>query len=123
MPISSIESNPGCNLSRQLNYLDKKLRAILREVESIPSDREIDTCLLLQHEEQLSSLSTELTNVLHELLSLEEDDSAPLEQQSQLSQMLFDIHLKVQYLRLKREGALSPTSRSGVKLPKLSVPV
>ena len=82
MSISSVASDPGCNLFRRLNYVVKKLWAILCEVESIPSKGEIDTCLLLQHEEQLSSSNMELTNVLHELLSLEEVDSSLLEQQS-----------------------------------------
>ena len=61
-------------------------------------------------------------NVLHELLSLEEYDSTLSKQQSQQSQILFDICLKVKRLLQKREGALSPSfSESGVKLPKLSI--
>ena len=69
-----IKSNFGCNLSSQFNSLDKKLRAILHEVESVCSNEEVDMCLLLQNEEQLTGLNTELMNVLQELLSLEGDD-------------------------------------------------
>ena len=62
--------------------------------------------------------------MLHGLLSLEEDVSAVLEQQSQLSQILFDICLKVKCVVQKHVGALYPTSSgSSVKLPKLFIPV
>ena len=125
MPISSIWSNPGHNWSHQLNYLNKKLWAIVREVKSVPFDGEIDTCLLHQHEEELSSLNTKVTNALHELLSLKEDDIALVEQQLQpLSQILFTICLKVKHLLQKHEGAFYLSgSGSSVKLPKLSFPM
>ena len=75
----------------------------------------VPTCLLLQHEKQLSSLNTEITNMLYELLS-HEDDSTLLEQQSRLCQIVFVIRLKVKCLLQKCEGALSPTSSgSGIK--------
>ena len=66
-------------------------------------------CWLFQHEKQLSGLETELMNVLHELLPLEEYDSTLSKQQSQQSQILFDICLKVKHLLQKSEGALSPS--------------
>ena len=97
-PSPSLESGPRHCLSRQLSCLDKELRATLHAVGSIPSDWEVDGCLLLQYEEQLSDLNPELMNVLHQLLSLEQDDSALSEQQMQLSQILFDVRLKIKRL-------------------------
>ena len=123
LPSPFIESKTGRHLSRRLNHLDKGLQTILDAVESIPPDGEVDACLLHQYEEQLSDLNTELANVLHELLSHEEDDSTLSEQQTRLSQTLFDVRLKIRRLLQKHQGAPSLSSNgTGVKLPKLSVP-
>ena len=75
-PPPATESNHGRRLSRRSTHLDKELRMILLSVESISPGAEVDSCLLLQYEEQLSGLKTELTSLSHDLLSLDEDDSA-----------------------------------------------
>ena len=88
------------------------------------SDEEVDTCLLSQHREQLGGLNSELANVLQEFLSADGDDTTLSERHAQLSQILFDARLKIKRLLHKHDSvpSLSP-GPSGVKLPKLSVPV
>ncbi len=67
-------------------------------VESISPDPEMDTCLLLQYEEQLSSLKTGLASASHDFLSLDDEVSDLAEQQVHLSQALFDVQLKIRHL-------------------------
>ena len=117
------ESNPARRLSKQLNHLDKELQAVRCAVESISPDVEIDSCLLLQYEEQLSSLKTALTSMSHDSLSLDDEDDALAERQTRLSQVLFDGRLKIRRLLQTRVDAPLPTAvRTGVKLPQLAVP-
>ena len=95
----------------------------MRAIESISPDSEIDSCLLLQYEEQLGGLKTELASVSHDIISLSEDDGGLSEENERLGQILFDVRLKIKRLLHGKKTTPTITSdRSGVKLPKLSVP-
>ncbi len=119
----STRLDPSQCLSKRLSHLDKELLIIVCAVESIGPESEIDSCLLKQYEEQLSGLKTELTSISRDILSLAVDDDSLSVEQGRLSPILFDTRLKIKRL-LQDKTKLSPftSDKTGVKLPKLTVP-
>ncbi len=119
----STRPDPSHCLSKRLSHLDKELQTIVHAVESIGPDSEIDSCLLKQYEEQLSGLKTELTSISRDILSLTIDDDGLSTEQGRLSTILFDTRLKIKRL-LQDKAKVSPLTpdKTGVKLPKLTVP-
>lgn len=107
---------------------DRVANLIVREtvgsvVDSRSSDSGLDVCLMRQYEEQLTGLKTELTSVSHGILSLAREDPKLLDQQSRLSQRLFDVSLKIKcLLQVKATAHSSTPDTTGVKLPKITVP-
>ena len=104
--------------------MDKAVETIVSDVGSAASRTDVDSCLLLQYEEQLSGLKGELSRVSDEVLSYEGDDEARLsEHLSKLNKAIFDVSLRLKRLR-KGETSTSatPAEGDGVKLPKLEVP-
>ena len=55
--------------------MDTELRDIASAVEAIERGLELDCCLPEQHQEQISGLRSELTDVLHDIATLEEDET------------------------------------------------
>lgn len=107
---------------------DRVANLIVREtvgsvVDSTSLDSGLDVCLMRQYEEQLTGLKTELTSVSHGILSLAREDPKLLDQQSRLSQRLFDVSLKIKcVLQGKATAHASTPDKTGVKLPKITVP-
>ena len=110
-------------LHKRLIFKETKLRDIASTVEAIERGPELDRCLLKQHEEQISGLKSELTDVLHNIATLEEDETGLKDRRLAISQTIFNNCLRIQ--RLLSDQAATPSTteaKSGIKLPKLNVP-
>ena len=118
------EVSPYKFLSKRLRHIEAKVMHVVDAIDSLPPESGSDTCLLRQHEERLGVLETELQDASRGILSLEHDDANLSEQESTISQSLFDIRLRIKRLLSHPVKTASPPveGEGGVKLPKLSVP-
>lgn len=71
-------SSPSRLLAKRLTHLETGLQTVIRSVDSAASSAEVDACLLLQCEEQLSSLRSQLASVSHDIITYEGNDEASL---------------------------------------------
>ena len=119
----SLDSNPHKIASKQLTCLKTRLSKVEESISSTSSDTD-NTCLLKQHEEQLSEFKKELSDVRTSLLSLDlKDDDEVLQLQAAVEKAIFDCSLNIKKLLHARVPTSSPSSDTkGVKLPKLDVP-
>ena len=110
-------------LSRLLDRLEKKLKEIVDSIKAAEAGDDVDTCVMLQYEEQLSVYKSELSSVSRDILSIEGTDELA-GKESELSKILFDACVSVKrLLRRKPQHTLVHGEEGGVKLPKLDVPV
>ena len=119
----SLDSNPHKIASKQLGCLKARLSKVEEFISSMSSDTD-NTCLLKQHEEQISEFKKELSDVRTTLLSLDlKDDDEVLQLQAVVEKAIFDCSLNIKKLLHARVRSSSPSSDTkGVKLPKLDVP-
>ena len=109
--------------SRLLDRLEKKLKEIVDSIKAAEAGDDVDTCVMLQYEEQLSGYKSELSSVSRDILSIEGTDELA-GKESELSKILFDACMSVKrLLRRKPQHTLVHGEEGGVKLPKLDVPV
>ena len=80
---------------------------------------ELDHCLLQQHEEQISGLKHDLTNVSPTIVTLDYDNTGLANRRYTISKVIFDMHLQIQ--RLLQMPASAPLQEA-IKLPKIDVP-
>ena len=83
----------------------------------------MDRCLLDQHEEQISGLKSELTDVSCNIATLKEDETSLKDRRSAISKTIFNTCLQIR--RLLSDRAAPPSTKeakSGIKLPKMNVP-
>ena len=76
-------------LSRLLDRLEKKLKEIIDSIKAAEAGDDVDTCVMLQYEEQLSGYKSELSSVSRDILSIEDTDELA-GKESELSKILFD---------------------------------
>ncbi len=119
----SHDSEPSASrcLAKRMDHIRNELQHVLSTVDSAGSGAHADPCLLLQCEEQLAGIKTELANVSSGVLSLDGDHPGLSEQQAKLSKGLFDLGLKIKRLRMEKTSS-PPAHKVGVKLPQLDVP-
>ncbi len=111
-------------LSRRLAHLGGEIQEIVRTIDSVAPDSDVDSCLLRQYEEQLANLKTELTAASREIVSLAEDEGDLIGEHARLSKAVFDVCLKIKrLLQGKPDKATFGSDKGGVRLPKLSVPM
>ena len=107
------------HLSQRLSQVHSSLMKVKRVVE----DKELDMCLLEEHEESLKSIDTDLHGIKRDMLLIDDDESlagkAPgLEKAS----FALCVAIKCLVKNIKAESAVSKeTELNGVKLPKVSV--
>ena len=115
----SLDSNPHKIASKQLGCLKARLSKVEESISSMSSDAD-NTCLLKQHEEQISEFKNELSDVRTSLPSLDlKDDDEVLQLQTAVEKAIFDYSLNIKKLLHARVRSSSPSSDTkGVKLPK-----
>lgn len=118
VPPHDPESSMSRRLAKRLDHIGKELQHVLSAVDSASPT---DTCLLLQCEEQIAGIKTELANVSRDVVSLDVEPPGLSEQQAKLSKNLFDLGLRIKRLRTEKTSS-PPVDKVGVKLPKLDVP-
>ena len=119
-PPSVVTPSASQRLAKRLKRLDGNFRSMLEEIDSLTP--ESDACLLHQFEEQIADLKAQLSNVAHQILDLEVEDDELIEQESKLKKSIFSKSSKIRQLLLNQSKATS-THNTGVKLPKLDVPL
>ena len=67
-------------------------------VEPLTLRPDLDNCLIKQLQEQVSSLRAKLSDVVRDILSLEQEDQSLLEQESALNKVFLDLSLQVRQL-------------------------
>ena len=119
----SSDSNPRKIASKQLSRLKAKLSSVGDSIASLSSDTD-NTCLLKQHQEQLSEFKKELKDVRNSLFSLDlADEDEVVQSQSAVEKAIFDCSLNIKKKLHSPTSTSSPSSdTTGVKLPKLDVP-
>ena len=104
---------------RHLALIQTKMCVVSNAVEAIEPGPQLDHCLLEQHEEQISSLKSELADVLHNIATLDEDETGLEDRKSVISKVIFNMRLQIQ--RLLQAPAPAPLQEA-IKLPKIDVP-
>ena len=98
-------------------------KEIVDAVKAAEAGDNVDTCVMLQYEEQLSGYKSELSSVSRDILSIEGTDELA-EKESKLSKILFNACVSVKrLLGRKPQHTLVHGEEGRVKLPKLDVPV
>ena len=77
----------------RLTFIDTELRDIASAVETIERGPELDHFLLEQHEEQLSGLKSELSDVSRKIATLEEDETGLKDRRSAISKTMHLQHV------------------------------
>ena len=111
------------SLSLKISRLERGLKATDEAVSAPTEDTE--DLSLVQHQEQLSDYKKDLAVLYDNIVALDpKEDDELLTQHSKLEGLLFDCSRKVKKLIDRRPEATTPAvDGSGVKLPKLDVPV
>ena len=110
-------------LNRRQTLLDTELRDIAGAVEAMEKGPELHRCLLEQHEEQISGLKSELTDVSRIIATLEEDKTGLKDRRTAISKAIFNTCLQIRQLLSDRPATpLTKEAKIGIKLPKMNVP-
>ena len=123
-PVTPTEKNL---LAKKLRYLEKSIGTTATNLMGLPDDSD-DAALFLQHEAQLADYKSQLSVIREELLAadciLEDDPLFKLH--DDLEKQLFDCShiVRRRLAQCKADSPpTAPVASSGVKLPKLDVPV
>ena len=122
---SPSDSNPRKVPLKRLSRLQKILSSISDSITSLPAGSDC-MCLLHQYEEQLSEMKGELSDIRNGLFALDLEDTDELsETQVTVEKAVFDCALEVKKLLQSRTlpSSKSASDSTGVKLPKLDVPI
>ena len=117
--------DPSQHPCRQVHEVDRVSQKIGEDFEGLETTSGVDQCLT-QLEKHIDSLMSELTDISHEILLLNQGSEELLEQGSSLNKVLYALDLKVK--RLLHEQTTSPNFNSTqqantrVKLSRISVP-
>ena len=101
--------------------IQKNMKSLNTEVESMSEEGEFDKYALQGDGMQVHSLKAELTDVTHEILSLEEGE-ALLEDRSTLKGSLFKLKIMIEQLLDNQSVGSQSIPQPCIRLPKISVP-
>ena len=117
-------TNASHHLRRRINDVERNLRLVKGKIAPLTPGHGLDSCLLLQLEEQLSSIKLDLSDVTRDILSSEKEEEDLLGQKDSLHEALFNLSLQIKPLLQDQPSNPSmPESESCVKLPKIDVPM
>ena len=118
-------ADPSQSLTKRLRYLEREKQLIVESSREIVSEPESHKRLRLQkRQEDISSLSTQLSGLVGEILSLTERDTDSLmETAASIKSDLSNLDFEVRRLLLDFEDSHRPSEASSkVRLPKISIP-
>ena len=75
-------------------YIIRGLTSLNDSADYTTSGPSIDTCLLRQLRRQVNSMDTELADVVHKILSLDEGEEELIEERSKARKILLEVDLK-----------------------------
>ena len=102
--------------------MESNLHLVKEEVESLTPGSSLDSCLLLQLEEQVGSIRTDLSDIIHDVLSSQNEDEDLLDKKDRLHKALIELSLQIKQSLHDQSSNLSmPESESRVKLSKIDV--
>ena len=111
-------------LFKRLRYIVRELTSLNDSADSVASGPSIDACLLRQLRRRVNSIDTELVDVAHKILSLDEGEEELMEERSKVRKILLEVDLKIE--RMLHDVECSPKINKadtvGIRLPKISVP-
>ena len=79
----------------RLTFIETELRDIANAVEAIERGPKLDRCLFEQHDEQISGLKSELTDVSRIVATLEEDKTGLKDRRTAISKTIFNMCLRI----------------------------
>ena len=82
-------------LHRCWALVEAELRDVTNAIEAIEPGPHMDRCLLKQHKEQISSLKSELTAVLHKIGILDEENSSLVDKRSVILKVTSSTRLQI----------------------------
>ena len=82
-------------LPSHLALIETELCDVSNPIETIEQGPEVDHCLLEHHKEQVSGLKSELTDVLHNIVTLDDDKFGLAGRISTISKAIFNMHLQM----------------------------
>ena len=111
------------HLRRQLNDVQSNVHLVKEELDALKPGPCLDSCLLLQLEEQVGSIRIDLSDVIRDLLSSQSEDEDQLDGKDRLHKSLFQLRLQIKRLFQDRpSNPWTPESESQVKLQKIDIP-
>ena len=117
-------AEPSWLLYWRLHHLESSLRSAKQAVEPLTLGPDLDACLVQHLKEQVGHLRAELPNVVHDIVSMEQEDKGLLEQDSNLDKAISDLSLQIRRLLSDRDAPpSSKKTKSGIKLPKRNVQI
>ena len=99
--------------------IETELFDISNTVEAMEPAPELYCCLLKQHEEQITGLKSEVADILHNIVTLNEDNTGVADRRFATSKAIFSTHLQIQ--RLLQAPSLA-SLQEAIKLLKIDVP-
>ena len=77
-------TDPSHHLCRRINDVESNLCLVKEEVDPLRPGPSLDRCLLLQLEEQVGNIRTDLSNVIRDILSCQSGDEDLLDKKERL---------------------------------------
>ena len=118
-------ADPSHSLKRRLWYLEQEKQSIIVSLREIVSEPESHKRLRLQkRQDGISSLSTQLSGLVGDILSLTEGDmDSFMDTAASIKKDLSDLDFEVRRLLLDFEDSHKPSEASSkVRFPKISIP-
>ena len=111
------------HLHRRFNDVESNLHLVKEEVTPLTPSPSLDSCLLLQLEEQVGSIRTDLSDITGDILSSKNEDDDLVDKKDRLRKALFELSLQIKHLLHDQPSSPSMLeSESRVKLLKIDVP-
>ena len=104
-PMRRTSTDPQKDLSRRLVLIETEMRDIANAVGAIGRGPELDRCLLEQHEEQISGLKSELTDISRDIATLDKDETGLEDRRSAISKTIFNTCLQFRRLLSDRRNS------------------
>ena len=101
--------------------MEGNVRKVSEAVAAVADEAELDQCLLEQYDKQLNGFKLEPYNILRSILSIEGNVYELLDQEAQMSKVIFDVHVCLKIRRLLHMS-VPVAHMEGIKHPKINEP-
>ena len=113
LPTSMPAADSSQHLGRRLGYIKTSMGTIHDSMDSLVPGRDLDECLLQALEKRIDELTSELSDVTHDILSTRGDKQALMEEELAIEKALFHMNLKIS--RFRQEQAKFQEAGSALK--------